>query len=196
MKKILRPITFVILLVITSFVNAYNTYYPQQRTYQNDPVQYIQTALEKLEAFSRNTHTASPVLLRNFIENEIIPHFSFDEMSRWITGPYARHMTQEEKTDFQERLKEAFLNSLSKHLGGFDTIKNRVRFYPTKYRRRNEAMVGTLVYRTNGYPIRLDFRMRQIGPDWKIVDIIANGTSAVLYYRHLFMADSRQYRRR
>lgn len=193
MKKILYPITFFILLVITPFANAYH---PQQQTSQNDPIKYIQTALDKLEEFSSNTNTASPVLLRTFIENEIIPHFSFDEMSRWITGPFAQRMTKEEKADFQERLKEAFLSSLAKHLGSFDAIQNRVRFYPTRYRGRNEAIVGTRVQRKDGYPVKLDFRMRLMGKNWKIVDIRANGTSAVLYYRRLFMADLRQYRRR
>ena len=100
MKKILYPITFFILLVITPFANAYH---PQQQTNQNDPIKYIQTALDKLEEFSSNTNTASPILLRTFIENEIIPHFSFDEMSRWITGPFAQRMTKEEKADFQEK---------------------------------------------------------------------------------------------
>lgn len=196
MKKLFRSITFVILLVITPFANAYNTYHPQQREYESNPVHYIQAALEKLEAFSRNINTASPVVLRNFIEHEIIPYFSFDEMSRWITGPYARHMTREEKADFQQRLKQAFLNSLSKHLNSFGSIKNRVRFHRTKYRGRYEAIVGAQVYRTNNYPVRLDFHMRKIGPDWKIVDVRANGISAVFYYRQLFIADLRQYRRR
>jgi len=193
MRKILYPITFFVLIIIAPFANAY---YPQQQTNQNDPVKYIQTALDKLEEFSRNTNTTNPVLLRNFIENEIIPHFSFDEMSRWITGPYAQRMTQEEKVDFQQRLEEAFLNSLAKHIGSFNAIQNRVRFYPTRYRGHNEAIVGTQIYRANGYPVRLDFRMRLIGQRWKIVDVMANGTSAVLYYRQMFVSDLRQYRRR
>ena len=92
MKKILYPITLFILLVITPFANAY---YPQQQTNQNDPVKHIKTALDKLEEFTNNTSTANSVLLRSFIENEIIPHFSFDEMSRWITGPYSQRMTKE-----------------------------------------------------------------------------------------------------
>lgn len=196
MKKILLPTSFIMLLVITSFAHAYNSYYPQQQTTQKDPKQYIQSALDKLEKFTDNTNTVSPVLLRNFIENEIIPHFSFDEMSRWITGPYSQKMTREEKIEFQDRLKEAFLNSLSKHIGSFDSIKNRVRFYPTKHRRRDEATVSARVYRSNDYPVRLDFRMRYIGDDWKVVDVRANGTSAVLYYRQLFISDLRQYRRR
>jgi phospholipid transport system substrate-binding protein len=200
MKKIFLPI-ITLLLLTTSFSHAYNgqypnNQYPQQQQSQGDPVTYIQNALEKLEEFSANANTASPIMLRDFIENEIIPHFSFTEMSRWITGPYAQRMSNEEKADFQQRLKEAFLKSLSKHLGSFDSIKNRVRFYPTRHRGYNEATVSVQVHRGNGYPVKLDFRMRLMGQDWKVVDIRANGTSAVLYYRQLFIADLRQYRRR
>ena len=196
MKKILYPITFIMLLVTTTFAHSYNDYHPQQRANQKDPVQYIQNALDKLEKFNSNTNIASPALLKTFIENEIIPHFSFDDMSRRITGPYVQRMSKEEKAEFQDRLKEAFLSSLSKHIGNYNSIQNRVRFYPTRNRGTDEAMVSAQVYRGNDYPVRLDFRMRLIGQDWKIVDVSANGTSAVFYYRQLFITDLRQYRRR
>lgn len=195
MNKILYTLTCSMLLLIAPVTHAYNTYYPQQQTLPQDPVKTIQTALDKLEEFTSNADTANPVLLKAFIETEIIPHFSFNDMSRWITGPFAQRMTQSDKASFQLKLKEAFLNSLARHLGSFDTINDRLRFYPTRYRGQTEATVSVRVYRSNDYPAKLDFRMRRVGSNWKIVDVSANGTSAVVYYRKHFMADLRQYRR-
>lgn len=194
MKKIIYTLACSLLL-IAPLAHAYNGYYPHRQAIQQDPVQDIQAALEKLEKFTSNVDKANPVLLRSFIETEIIPHFSFDDMSRWITGPFAQRMTAADKAEFQTKLKTAFLNSLAKHLGSFDTIKDRVRFYPTRHRGRNEAIVSARVYRDNDYPAKLDFRMRLVGSDWKIIDVSANGTSAVFYYRQHFMDDLRKYGR-
>ena len=134
--------------------------------------------------------------LRDFIENEIIPHFDFENMSHWITGRYGRNMTTQDKSDFLRNLRETFLSSLSKHLGSFDAKNTRVKFYPARYRGKAEAFVSTSIYRPDTLPVRLDFRMKKNGHDWKIIDIKANGSSAVLYYRRHFISQLRQYQRR
>ncbi len=162
----------------------------------SDPGYVIHTALKKITTFSSNSDKVNPVKLRGFIENSIIPHFDFNNMSHWITGRYASNMTDEDKSDFQQNLRETFLSSLSKHLGSFDAKNTRVRFYPARYRGPGEAFVSTSVYRPEAPAVRLDFRMRLDGDNWKIIDVKANGSSAVLYYRRHFISQLRQYQRR
>lgn len=160
-----------------------------------DPAYIIHTALAKITAFSSSSDKVSPVQLRGFIENEIIPHFDFNNMSHWITGRYASNMTAQDKTDFQRNLRETFLSSLAKHLGSFDSKNTRIRFYPARYRGPTEAFVSTSVYRPDSPSVRLDFRMKREGDDWKIIDVKANGSSAVLYYRRHFMSELRSFQR-
>ena len=160
-----------------------------------DPAYVIQTTLKKITSFSSHSDKINPIKLRRFIENKIIPHFDFDNMSHWITGRYARNMSDEDKSDFQRNLRETFLSSLSKHLGSFDAANTRVRFYPARYRGQGEAFVSTSIYRPDTLPVRLDFRMKLDGDDWKIIDIKANGSSAVIYYRRHFISQLRQYQR-
>jgi phospholipid transport system substrate-binding protein len=196
--------TFISLLLVSSWSFAYNgpvrapargpdespTY-----TTPSDPAYVIYTTLEKITTFSRNSDKVSPVELRGFIENEIIPHFDFDNMSHWITGRYARNMSDQDKASFQRSLRETFLTSLSKHLGSFDAKNTRVKFQKTRYRGPDESFVSTEVIRPDTMPVHLDFRMRREGDDWKIIDVKANGSSAVLYYRRHFMAELRAYDR-
>lgn len=196
-------LTFLSLLFVSSWSFAYNgpargpatapaaapTYTP------SDPAYIIQTTLEKITTFSSNSDKVSPVKLRGFIESQIIPHFDFDNMSHWITGRYARNMSDKEKVEFQRNLRETFLSSLSKHLGSFDAKNTRVKFQKTRYRGRDESFVATSVYRPDTLPVRLDFRMRRDGDDWKIIDVKANGSSAVLYYRRHFIAELRAFDR-
>jgi len=162
----------------------------------DDPAYVIHTTLEKITTFSSNSDKVNPIQLRGFIENEIIPHFNFDNMSHWITGRYASNMTDQDKTDFQRNLRETFLSSLAKHLGSFDANNTRVRFFPARYRGPAEAFVSTTIYRPDTLPVRLDFRMKREDNNWKIIDVKANGSSAVLYYRRHFMSQLRQYQRR
>jgi phospholipid transport system substrate-binding protein len=169
--------------------------YDSQEPAPDDPGYVIKVALDKITTFSSNSDKVTPVKLRGFIENEVIPHFDFDNMSHWITGRYARNMTDGDKADFQRNLREAFLSSLAKHLGSFDAENTRVQFTPARYRGRSEAFVSTNVYRPDSLTVHLDFRMRNDGNNWRIIDIKANGSSAVLYYRRHFMSQLRQYQR-
>jgi len=183
--------TFVSLLCLSSTASAYIP--PTVKA--SDPAYIIHTTLEKIITFSSNSDKVSPIQLRGFIENEIIPHFDFDNMSHWITGRYANNMSEQDKIDFQRSLRETFLSSLAKHLGSFDARNTRVRFYPARYRGPAEAFVSTTIYRPDTLTVRLDFRMKRDGNDWKIIDVKANGSSAVLYYRRHFMSQLRQYQR-
>ena len=171
-----------------------NVYYPNRPVFENDPTRVIKNTLEKITAFTTHAGSVNPVELRNFIEREIIPHFDFDNMAHWITGPYAQYMSAEEKVSFQKQLRETFLSSLAKHLGSFDADNTRIRFSPAQYRGQAEAFVRTVVYRPDTRPMRLNFRMRQKAGEWKIIDVRADGASAVLYYRKHFMSQLRQYR--
>ncbi len=160
-----------------------------------DPAYVIHTALDKITTFSSNSDKVNPVKLRGFIEHEIIPHFDFDNMSHWITGRYASNMSDNDKADFQRNLRETFLSSLSKHLGSFDAKNTRVKFFPARYRGPEESFVSTSIYRPDAPSVRLDFRMRRDADNWKIIDVKANGSSAVLYYRRHFISQLRQYQR-
>jgi phospholipid transport system substrate-binding protein len=191
-RHVRTHLSLIALLLVTSFTASAITAAPEPIV---NPARVIHTALEKITTFSSNSDKVNPVKLRGFIENEIIPHFDFDNMSHWITGRYADNMSAKDKAEFQRNLRETFLSSLAKHLGSFDAENTRVKFYPARYRGQNEAFVGTSIYRPDSMPVRLDFRMRREGNDWKIIDVKANGSSAVLYYRRHFISQLRQFDR-
>ncbi|MDH5471705.1 MAG: ABC transporter substrate-binding protein [Gammaproteobacteria bacterium] len=183
---------FVLSLTMMYPAQASNGYYPPGQSIEN-PAKTIHDALKKLQAFGANRDNAKPELLRNFLETKIIPHFAFDRMTDWVAGPYARRMSAANMRELEANVKQAFLDSLSKHLGDYDTSGARVTIKPVQYRGSGQAQVTALIYSARPYPDRLDFRMQTQGNGWKIVDVTANGNSAALYYRRHFISTLRQY---
>ncbi len=207
MKKFLVPLTTLLVILCINTSYAYTDYskrygdrgdrYPTGSSRHADipdPVKELKQTVEDLEKFIKGQDAAHPGMLRAYLEKEIFPHFDFDAMSEWITGPYARYMSKQDKTEFQARLQETFLTALVKHMGGFDPANTSLRYDNTIFRGRgDEAVVRVKVVKAQQRPARLEFGMRRNDDKWKIVDVKANGTSAVLYYRRHFIAELREY---
>jgi phospholipid transport system substrate-binding protein len=207
MKKFLVPFTTLFILLCVNVSYAYSDYssrygdrddrYPSSSSRYSDipdPVTELRQAVTDLEKFIKGKDAAHPGMLRAYLEKKIFPHFDFDAMSEWITGPYARYMSTEDKIKFQTKLQETFLTSLVKHMGGFDPANTSLRYEKTRFRGRgDEAVVRIRVIRDDQPPARLEFGMKRNDGKWQIVDVKANGTSAVLYYRRHFIAELRGY---
>lgn len=185
----------IILLTLNLLNSANASSYPSSYTTRTDPTKQIIGAVDKIKKFNSSSSDVPADVIRGFLENEIIPLFDFDSMARWITGPYVQYMSKSDQIEFYSSLKETFLSSLSKHLGSFDAERTRIRYSRARYKFNGEAIVGVHVYRDGQYPARLEFRMKNNGVAWKVIDVKANGTSAVLYYRTHFINELRQYGR-
>ena len=188
------PLFFALLFSITGSAHAFNGHYAPSKQPLDNPIQTIQNALDKLQKFSANKDNTRPELLRGFIENEIIPHFAFEQMTYWIAGPYARHMNASNMAELESRVKKTFLSSLDKHLSNYNASSTRVNIRHAQYRGPKDVTVTTLLFGSSQRPDRLDFRMQAQGNHWKIIDVTANGLSAALYYRKHFISTLRQYR--
>ena len=193
LKKLIAS-TSIFLFLLISFSNVNAAAYRSQYSAPNDPSYSIMEAVTKIKNFSSKSANVPRATIEGFLEKEIIPLFDFSSMARWITGPYVQYMTSADQTEFYSNLKETFLASLGNHLGSFDSDKSTIRYYPARYQRNGEASVSVQVGRPGKYPARLEFRMKRDGYKWKIIDVKANGTSAVLHYRNHFMNQLRQYR--
>ena len=193
-KKIITTAGFIFLtLNLFNPVNASS--YPSSYTTRTDPTQVIIKTVDKIKKFNTSSSEVPAEAVRGFLESEIIPLFDFDSMATWITGPYVKYMTKTDQVQFYTNLKDTFLGSLSNHLGSFDAEKTQLRYSRARYKFNGEAIVSAQVFRKGQYPARLEFRMKNNGNQWKVIDVKANGTSAVMYYRTHFINELRQYGR-
>jgi phospholipid transport system substrate-binding protein len=119
-----------------------------------------------------------------FLRNEIAPYFDFAYMARWAAGPRYSNLSDAQRAELAARIEADFLSTLTQRLLGYS--KQQARILPTRRRSANQASVSVAIQNPRGYPARLDFRFHRTDLGWKIYDVSANRSSALMYYRQLF----------
>jgi phospholipid transport system substrate-binding protein len=154
------------------------------------PEQVLREGIGRLIGFMDEKQRPSPAQLRAFVDNKIAPYFDFAYMTQWIAGPKYRSMSPEQKEKMEGRLQGLFLGALVQRLGNYSD--QQVRFLPPRRGRSNDVTVGVGIIQPDGYPAEIDFRFYRSKQGWRIFDVSANGSSALVHFRQKFKRDMRQ----
>jgi phospholipid transport system substrate-binding protein len=120
-----------------------------------------------------------------FLKQEIAPHFDMDYMARLSSGYYWNMLNGEQRNTFKEYFQRVFFQSLSRQVSNFGNPQ--IQFYPARPGNKpNEMTLSARVLQPQGVPILMDFRFYRGEQGWKIFDVVADGSSAVLYYRRFY----------
>ncbi len=160
---------------------------PQQ---QMGPTQVLREGVGKLVAFMGRPDRPDAVQIQSFLDAEIAPYFDFDYMAQWVAGRQYRTMNAVQREQMKNRLEAMFLGALAKRLGGYSNQK--VRVLRARRGRGNEVTVGVGIVQLGGYPAKMDFRFYRADDGWKVFDVAANGSSALVHYRQQFNRSLRQ----
>ena len=144
----------------------------------------LKQGMENLLAFLRQSPPPDPVQLAAFLEAEVAPAFDFTYMARAAAGPLYRNMDDAQQQRLEQKLKEMFLGTLAERLAAFD--RQQVSYLPPRRGRGNRATLSVMIQNPAGYPAKLDFQMLRGDEGWKVVDVAANNTSALAFYRNYF----------
>lgn len=144
----------------------------------------LKQGVENLLAFLRQSPPPDPMQLADFLEAEVAPAFDFTYMARAAAGPLYRNMDDARRQRLEQKLKEMFLGTLAERLAAFD--QQQVSYLPPRRGRGNRATLSVVIQNPVGYPAKLDFQMRRGDAGWKVVDVAANNTSALAFYRNYF----------
>ena len=161
-----------------------------QEAQQPGPVALLQLGLARLIAFAGQQERPSERQIQTFLDREIAPYFDFAYMARWAGGKMWQRMSPDQRRAFESRLQRQFLGTLAARLTKYGG--QQVKVLRARSGRMNEVVVGVAVQNPQGYPARLDFRFYRSADGWKVFDVSANGSSAVMHYRKQF---SRMMRR-
>jgi phospholipid transport system substrate-binding protein len=150
-----------------------------------NPAQRLRLGVQSLMAFMNQEPRPAPSAIARFLDTEIAPLFDFDAMARAAAGRFYLTLSPQQRSAMAEEIKRLFLTRLTQGLTLYRG--QQVRFLPARFSPDgSEAVIGMAILNPDRYPARIDFRLaREPGKGWRIIDIAANGSSAVVYYRQM-----------
>ena len=167
--------------------------FPADVYYIPSPDQMIRQGMDRLAGFLMGSGDTDDTTVRRFVEAEIAPYFDFPYMAQWAAGPMHHRLDPAQRTAMTAKLRGLFLDALSRHLGTLEHPLPRLEVFPARPgRTMSEAIVYARVLSQRRPPVRLEFRFYWSSQGWKVYDAVANGASAVAFYRSYF---SRMLRR-
>ncbi len=176
-------------LTITAEPHPNHAAYPDNAAHNPEPAAILKQGIGKLTAFLKSRDAQDRGNTRAFLETEIAPYFDFEYMTRWAAGPAWRGMGPGQRAMLQERLEASFMMTLAQKL---TTYTNQpIRYFTPRGQNRNDVSVSAWIMRPKGPPTRMEFRFYRSAGGWKIFDVKAAGSSAVVYYRNQFRHMSR-----
>jgi phospholipid transport system substrate-binding protein len=149
----------------------------------------VRQGLEGLVAFMGQRPRPTGMKLAAYLKEQIAGRFDFDFMTRVALGPMRHRMARAQQADLVQKIEQDFLQTLTRHLASYRG--QQLRFFPPHQGRANRTRVGVAILNPRGYPSRLDFRLYYGRAGWKVYDVVANGNSAVGYYREKILREWR-----
>jgi phospholipid transport system substrate-binding protein len=153
---------------------------------QDDPQQLMNDVAKKmLDALDQNRAAIKkdPSKVYPIVSDILLPHFDTDYAAQLVLAQHWRTATPEQK----KRFISALYNALLKTYGGAlaDFTADRLKILPFRGDpAATQATVRTVVTRSNGQEIPVDYRLRKTADGWKAFDVIIEGISYVRNYRN------------
>jgi phospholipid transport system substrate-binding protein len=169
----------------------YSQYYrprmlPAPVVTSKSPVDLLEESINKVIRFLSRPQQASLEQITYFLKQEITPHFDFRYMARWVAGRYYKTMSPEQQRQFTETFAELFITTFVQKLSSYQSYPPVVDDFISRRTSENEALASARVIQENGRSIQADFKFIKTPQGWKVVDVRANGVSALFYYRNFF----------
>lgn len=152
-----------------------------QRAEQDSPAALLREGVEKLTQILEGRPNRAA--LTSYIDSEVAPWFDFNYMAAWAAGRRFQYMNETQQDELVSRIKQSFLDKMVQKLSRYGA--QRALFLPALADGPGQMTLPVSIENPGGYPSHLEFHMRQTDKGWKVIDVSANGMSALLHYRQV-----------
>jgi len=138
--------------------------------------------LDELEK-NREALRNDPAALRKIVDQHLLPHFDTDYAGQLVLGKHWRQATAAQR----KRFVDAFYQSLMRNYGEalLEFTADRMKILPFKGDpNASSATVRSLVRRSNGTQVPVNYSLRKTPSGWKAWDVTIEGISYVKNYRN------------
>ena len=162
---------------------SYPVPYPGVSRYNpgTEAAETLRQGVDKLLEFLGQKKMPNKLQVAAFLDATIAPYFDFEYMAQWVAGPSYARMSAKQREALTASLEARFLGTLATKLSKYEG--QTVRYFRPRLGARGAVNVVVGLLRPGSYPSRLEFRMYRSKDGWKVYDVVANGRSAVAFFR-------------
>jgi phospholipid transport system substrate-binding protein len=133
----------------------------------------------------------SPKEVNNLINDIILPHFNFQQMSKWTLGKEWGRLDEGKQTLFVENFQQLLVNTYATALTEFDN--QSIDILPAKSgKNKSIAVVPTVISLPNAKPMQISYMMMNGDEGWKVIDMSISGVSLIKNYRATYASQIRK----
>ena len=129
--------------------------------------------------------------LYELVAEIVLPSFDFLRLSQWVLGRNWRTATESQRAQFVEQFRRLLVRTYGSALSEY--ADEKIIYLPFA----GAGDARTVTVRTEieqvGAPIPISYSMYRSPDGWKVYDAVANGASAVAFYRSYFTAALRRH---
>lgn len=128
---------------------------------------------------------ADPQRVRQFVDDKVMPVVDFLRMTRMAVGPKWRSASPEQRAELQALFREQLTRVYS---GALATVKDQtVKLAPKRIKpTETDAIVRTLLTSPGKPDMRINYRLKKVKGEWRIIDVDVEGIWLVDNYRNQF----------
>ena len=189
MQTMMRSFLLVLLAALAGIVPAAAADAPASKSVPGPGPQELmekvsQDVLRDLDA-NRAVYAKDPVKLRSLVDKYLLPHFDTEFAARRVLGKHWTTATPEQR----KRFIDAFVGSLMGDYGDaiLEFTADRLKILPFRGDpAATSATVRTLVKRSGGTEVPVNYTLRATPQGWKAWDVTIEGISYVKNFQNDF----------
>lgn len=153
------------------------------------PQQMMQSTSDQVIAALKQNQASlksNPKIVYQIVTSILAPRFEIQGMSRAVLGRDVwTKATPQQRTQFSQQFKNLLIRTYSSALASYQN--ETVQYLPNRSAASgNRAQVSTVIVRHGAPSISVNYRLVQMGSDWKIYDFSVDGISMLESYRTQF----------
>ena len=150
--------------------------------------QIIKDTADKLLYEMKNNADAykdDPQKIYDLVDTVVLPHFDFEAMTDLALGRYNDEVTDEQRPAIVSEFRNLLVRTYSSAL--LEYTDQSVIYLPVEGTEADgEVTVRAEIQQDGGFPIPIDYLMRDGSNGWKVVDVSVDEVSLVTNYRSSF----------
>jgi len=183
MKTFLKYITVI-------WVSLFLSCYALSALAQGSPIDLLQSLTDQMISGLKQNKASlksNPALVYSLANRIIVPHADLEEMSMRVLSPTVwRQATSQQRSRFKNEFTTLLIRTYASALA--DYTNETVKFYPVRggYEGKTSVEVKSLIIRSDGPSIPVNYRLTSRGSVWKLYDMSVEGISLLESFRSQF----------